>query len=193
MRAGRRADRALRGRRAGRLLHHRRGAGRASGPAQGPGGLADPVRQLGRRLRSASPGTALRRGAIRAARPRGAAAPLPAGGQASRLPSPICSGRPTSTSRPVREVAIVGPGGRGRGASARRARGGSGPTSCSRPGMGATTGCPCSRAASRWTVTPPPTCASTSSARPRCGRRRSWRRPLARTLDTTFVEFSDLR
>ena len=73
-------DRALLRPRARRLLHHRRRPRAARRAAQGPRGLADPVGQLGGRVRAAAARAAVRRGQLRAPRARRAAAAVPARG-----------------------------------------------------------------------------------------------------------------
>ena len=77
------ADRALHRPRTRWVLHHPQRSRASGGAAQGPRGLADPIGQLGGGVRAAATGPALRRGQVRALRPRGAAAALHA-----RLPPP---------------------------------------------------------------------------------------------------------
>ncbi len=64
----------------GGLLHHGLGSRAARGAAQGPRGLADPVGQLGGRVRPAPARDAVGRRPLRAPRARRAAAAVPAGG-----------------------------------------------------------------------------------------------------------------
>ena len=81
--------------------------------------------------------------------------------RATRTRSPTCSRRSTSTSRPSREVALVGDD---RGPLERVVRGAFRPHLVLAGGEAATA-CRCSRAASPSTAAPPPTCASASPAR----------------------------
>ena len=165
VRARRRDHRALRRPRARRLLHHRRRPRAARRAAQGPRGLADPVGQLGRRVRPAAARAALGRGQVRAPRAGRAAAALPDRRRATRRRSATCSRRSTSTSRRCarwRSSAEPEPASAAARSSATAYRphlvlaGGDAPTACR-----------CSRAASRSTAAPPRTCASTSPARRR--------------------------
>ena len=133
----------------------------AGGAAQGPRGPPDPVRQLERGLRPAAAGRADRRARLRGARRGRAAACCTRSRPGTRRRSGTCCRRSTSTSPPVQEVALVGPTSCEplervvRGALPAR-------TSCSP--AASRTACRCSRAASRSTAAPPPTCASTSPA-----------------------------
>ena len=117
-RARRRDHRALRRPRARRLLHHRRRQPQAFAAAQGPRGLADPVGQLGGRVRPAAAGAAVGRGRVRAPRARRAAAagparrppparvrPPAAGGRL--LPGAACA-RSRSSGRPTPHELAVG-------------------------------------------------------------------------------------
>ena len=111
-RARRRDHRPLPRRRARRLLHDRAPTTSSCCPAQGPGGLADPVRELVGRVRPAAAGRAVGRGALRAARARGAGAAVPV---AVRHPGAFGHLLRAADFYPrrVREVAIIG-GGAGR-------------------------------------------------------------------------------
>ena len=66
--------------------------------AQGPRGLADPLRQLGGCVRSAAARAPVRRGQVRAPRARGLAPAVPARLHATQRHSGICFRRSTSTS-----------------------------------------------------------------------------------------------
>ena len=131
--------------------------------AQGPRGRADPVGQLGGGVRAAAPRAALGRGQVRAPRARRAAPAVP-----DRRAPPAGVRPPAPGGRLLPRAGARG-GDRRRpdpaAAAARRPRASTGRTSCSPAAQ--PTACRCSRAASRSTATPPPTCASTSPARRR--------------------------
>ena len=109
-RAGGQHDRALRRRRAGRLLRDLIGSRAARGPPQGPRGSPHPLRQRRRRLRPAAAG-----GAHRGARLRGAGGVGAAAAPRAGRPSPSGLRSPAAGARlPPRARARGGPGGRRR-------------------------------------------------------------------------------
>ena len=95
--AGGHHDRALRRRRARRLLRDLGRPRAAGGAAQGPGGPPDPVGQLGRRAGPAAAGGADRRVRLRGARRGRAGAAAPASPRSTPTRSRTCCWRPTST------------------------------------------------------------------------------------------------